>query len=285
MTMLKPRARKVRILATLGPASSSPEMIRALVEAGADAFRINMSHGSQAEKAKLVEAIRALEKELHRPTTILVDLQGPKLRVGKFKGGRPSSRPARLRASTATRSRATRRGSSCPHPELFEAVETGARLLIDDGKVRLRVAAVEQRPDRAEVEVGGKVTNNKGVNVPDVVVPIPALTEKDRERPRLRARAGRRLDRPVVRPAARGRRRGAAADRRQGGAARQDREAGGDRAARRDLGAGRRGDGRARRPRRRAAARRRCRRCRTGSSPRRARRASRWWSRRRCSNR
>jgi len=85
--MLRPRARKVKILATLGPASSSPEMIRALVEAGADAFRINMSHGSQAEKAKLVEAIRALEKTLHRPSTILFDLQGPKLRVGKFKGG------------------------------------------------------------------------------------------------------------------------------------------------------------------------------------------------------
>ena len=85
--MLKPRARKVKILATLGPASSSPEMIRALMEAGADAFRINMSHGNQADKAKLVEAIRALEKSLHRPTTILFDLQGPKLRVGSFKGG------------------------------------------------------------------------------------------------------------------------------------------------------------------------------------------------------
>ena len=85
--MLKPRARKVKILATLGPASSDPDMIRALVEAGADAFRINMSHGSQAEKAKLVEAIRGLEKTLHRPMTIVFDLQGPKLRVGKFKGG------------------------------------------------------------------------------------------------------------------------------------------------------------------------------------------------------
>jgi pyruvate kinase len=85
--MLKPRERKVKILATLGPASSSPDMIRALMEAGADAFRINMSHGSQAEKAKLVNAIRALEKAKHRPTTILFDLQGPKLRVGKFKNG------------------------------------------------------------------------------------------------------------------------------------------------------------------------------------------------------
>ena len=87
VSMLKPRARKVKILATLGPSSSSPEMIRALMEAGADAFRINMSHGNQADKAKLVDAIRALEKILQRPTTILFDLQGPKLRVGSFKGG------------------------------------------------------------------------------------------------------------------------------------------------------------------------------------------------------
>ena len=86
MTILKPRARKVKILATLGPASSTREMIAKLIEAGADAFRINMSHGDQAEKAKLVEIIRGLEKQIGRPTTILFDLQGPKLRVGKFKG-------------------------------------------------------------------------------------------------------------------------------------------------------------------------------------------------------
>ncbi len=178
--MLRPRARKVKILATLGPASSSPETIRALMDAGADAFRINMSHGGQTEKARLVESIRALEKTLHRPTTILFDLQGPKLRVGKFKGG--SAELVRGRMFVLDRKRepgdATR--VELPHPELFEAVKKDTRLLIDDGKVRLRVAAVEKDQIAAVVEVGGKISNNKGVNVPDVLVPIPALTKKDR---------------------------------------------------------------------------------------------------------
>ena len=178
--MLKPRARKVKILATLGPASSTPEMIRALIEAGADAFRINMSHGEQADKVPLVEIIRDLEKSLHRPTTIVFDLQGPKLRVGSFKGG-----SAMLAAGErfvldnhAAKGDSTR--VELPHPELFATLKAGDRLLIDDGKVRLK--AVSMTPDRieAEVMVGGKVSDHKGVNVPDVVVPIPALTEKDR---------------------------------------------------------------------------------------------------------
>ena len=178
--MLKPRARKVKILATLGPASSSPEMIRALMEAGADAFRINMSHGEQVEKAALVGIIRDLEKSLHRPTTIVFDLQGPKLRVGRFKGG-----SAML--ATGDRFVLDRDGAKgdsmrveLPHPELFVTLNAGDRLLIDDGKVRLKALSVT--PDRIEAEilVGGKVSDHKGVNVPDVVVPIPALTEKDR---------------------------------------------------------------------------------------------------------
>ena len=178
--MLKPRARKVKILATLGPASSSPEMIRALMEAGADAFRINMSHGEQVEKAALVGIIRDLEKSLHRPTTIVFDLQGPKLRVGRFKGG-----SAML--ATGDRFVLDRNGAKgdsmrveLPHPELFVTLNAGDRLLIDDGKVRLKALSVT--PDRIEAEilVGGKVSDHKGVNVPDVVVPIPALTEKDR---------------------------------------------------------------------------------------------------------
>ena len=178
--MLKPRARKVKILATLGPASSSPEMIRALMEAGADAFRINMSHGEQVEKAALVGIIRDLEKSLHRPTTIVFDLQGPKLRVGRFKGG-----SAML--ATGDRFVLDRNGAKgdsmrveLPHPELFVTLNAGDRLLIDDGKVRLKTLSVT--PDRIEAEilVGGKVSDHKGVNVPDVVVPIPALTEKDR---------------------------------------------------------------------------------------------------------
>ena len=116
---LAPRSRKVKILATLGPASSDPEMIRRLMLAGADAFRINMSHGDQKQKAKLVEHIRALEKEFHRPTTILFDLQGPKLRVGHFEGGADGARegqPLHLRSrreAPATASASSSRTPSC----------------------------------------------------------------------------------------------------------------------------------------------------------------------------
>jgi pyruvate kinase len=179
--MLRPRARKVKILATLGPASSSPEMIRALAEAGADAFRINMSHGSQAEKAKLVEAVRALEKSFHRPSTIVFDLQGPKLRVGKFKGGSAELVAGHMFVLDRKKEPGDATRVELPHPELFEAVKKDARLLIDDGKIRLRVVGVEADKIAALVEVGGKVSDSKGVNVPDVLIPIPALTKKDRE--------------------------------------------------------------------------------------------------------
>ena len=178
--MLKPRARKVKILATLGPASSTPKMIRALMEAGADAFRINMSHGSQADKAKLVEAIRALEKGLHRPTTILFDLQGPKLRVGRFKGGSAMLEAGEKFVFDRDPAPGDARRVELPHPELFAAVKQDARLLIDDGKVRLKVSQVSPERIVAVVEIGGKVSDSKGVNVPDVLIPIPALTEKDR---------------------------------------------------------------------------------------------------------
>jgi pyruvate kinase len=177
---LAPRSRKVKILATLGPASSDPAMIKALMIAGADAFRINMSHGTHEDKAKLVEAIRALEKELRRPTTILFDLQGPKLRVGKFKGGSAEIERGQQFVLDKQRTLGTSERVQLPHPELFEAVSTGARLLIDDGKVRLKV--IEAEPSRivTEVEVGGTLSDHKGLNVPDVVVPIPAMTDKDR---------------------------------------------------------------------------------------------------------
>ncbi len=179
-TSLKPRSRKVKILATLGPASSSPDMVRRLMELGADAFRINMSHGDHAQKADLVQAIRALEKEWRRPTTILFDLQGPKLRVGNFKGGSANL----AKGDQLVFDRDPELGDSArvelPHPELFESVGVGDRVLIDDGKVRLRVIEAQDRRIVTEVEVGGKVSDHKGVNLPGVVVPIPALTEKDR---------------------------------------------------------------------------------------------------------
>jgi pyruvate kinase len=171
----------VKILATLGPASSDAKTIRKLLLAGADAFRINMSHGDQKQKAKLVRNIRALEKEFHRSTTILFDLQGPKLRVGHFGGGAAMLEKGRI----FTFDGASKAGDSSrvqlPHAELFEAVKPGTNILIDDGKVRLKVVETGHHKIVSEVEVGGRVSDNKGVNVPDVVVPIPAMTEKDRD--------------------------------------------------------------------------------------------------------
>src|SRR3954467_2864128 len=178
---LAPRSRKVKILATLGPASSTPQMIRKLMLAGADAFRINMSHGDQKQKAKLVEHIRALEKEFHRPTTILFDLQGPKLRVGHFEGGRTMLEKGAQFIFDRDGKAGDARRVQLPHSELFEAIRPGSRILIDDGKVRLNVLEADEGQIVSEVMVGGAVSDNKGVNVPDVLVPIPALTDKDRD--------------------------------------------------------------------------------------------------------
>ena len=177
---IAPRSRQVRVLATLGPASNTAEMIGKLFEAGADAFRVNMSHGDQASKVAVIEAIRSLEKRYGRPTTILADLQGPKLRVGKFEGGKTLL----TKGTTFTFDRDPTPGDAArvelPHKEIFVAIETGARLLLDDGKLVLRVIEHDADTIITNVEVGGALSNNKGLNVPDVVVPVPALTEKDR---------------------------------------------------------------------------------------------------------
>jgi len=177
---LAPRSRKVKILATLGPASSTPEMIRSLMLAGADAFRINMSHGDQQQKAALVKTIRALEEEFRRPTTILFDLQGPKLRVGQFEGGATQLKTGERFIFDRSADVGDQSRVELPHPELFEAVRPGTSILIDDGKVRLKVLESKDERIISEVQVGGRVSDNKGVNVPDIVVPIPALTDKDR---------------------------------------------------------------------------------------------------------
>ena len=178
---LAPRTRKVKILATLGPASSDPKTIRKLMLAGADAFRINMSHGDQKQKAKLVAAIRALEKEFHRATTILFDLQGPKLRVGHFEGGRTVLEKGKRFIFDRNEIAGNSGRVQLPHAELFDSIRPGANILIDDGKVRLNVLEADGGQIVSEVKVGGPVSDNKGVNVPDVVVPIPALTDKDRD--------------------------------------------------------------------------------------------------------
>lgn len=179
--ILAPRARKVKILATLGPASSDPELIRSLMLAGADAFRINMSHGDQTQKAKLVSAIRALEKEFRRPSTILFDLQGPKLRVGHFEGGRTVLEKGKRFILDRDDKAGNSSRVQLPHAELFETIRPGTKILIDDGKVRLNVLEADGSQIVSEVRVGGTISDNKGVNVPDVVIPIPALTDKDRD--------------------------------------------------------------------------------------------------------
>src|ERR1019366_4233786 len=174
------RRRRTKIIATLGPASSTPEILARLFQAGADVFRLNFSHGTHEDHAARFAMIRELEEKFDRPIGILADVQGPKLRVGRFSGGRAhlqTGRPFRLDLN-ATPGDSNR--VNLPHPEIIAAASIGATLLVDDGKLRLRV--VHKRADALETEVmvGGAISDNKGVNVPDVVLPIPALTEKDR---------------------------------------------------------------------------------------------------------
>ncbi|WP_114954098.1 pyruvate kinase [Sphingosinicella terrae] len=175
-----PRSRKVRILATLGPASDDPQMIRQLAEAGADAFRINMSHGDHADHARRIAAIRGLEAELERPTTIMADLQGPKLRVGRFKADRAELRNGQRFVFDRDPAEGDSDRVTLPHREIFEAVRPDARLLVDDGKLVFRVVEADDARIETVVEVGGTISNNKGLNLPDVLLPLAALTEKDR---------------------------------------------------------------------------------------------------------
>ena len=177
---LDPRGRKVKILATTGPATADPDVLRRLFKAGADAFRVNMSHGEHAMHEKTIANIRALEEEFGRPIAILADLQGPKLRVGQFAEGRATI----PHGGTFTFDRSDEPGDATrvelPHPEIFEVIEEGQRLLVNDGKMRFRVKSVSADAIACKAEVGGVISDRKGVNVPDAEIPIPALTEKDR---------------------------------------------------------------------------------------------------------
>ncbi|PWS36030.1 pyruvate kinase [Falsiroseomonas bella] len=174
------RRRRTKIIATLGPASSSPEVIERLFRAGADVFRLNFSHGSHADHAERIAIIRALERRMERPIGILADVQGPKLRVGRFQGGRVQLQAGQTFRLDLSPTPGDVRRVQLPHPEIILAAGIGTTLLLDDGKLRLRVT--RQREDHLETEVvtGGPLSDRKGVNVPDVVLPIPALTEKDR---------------------------------------------------------------------------------------------------------
>ncbi|KAA2212271.1 pyruvate kinase [Teichococcus oryzae] len=174
------RRRRTKIIATLGPASSTPEVIERLYRGGADVFRLNFSHGSHEDHAARITMIRALEKKVGRPIGILADVQGPKLRVGRFQGGRVQLQSGQRFRLDMNATPGDVRRVQLPHPEIMEAARIGTTLLLDDGKLRLRV--VHKRDDHLETEilVGGALSDRKGVNVPDVALPIPALTAKDR---------------------------------------------------------------------------------------------------------
>ncbi|MAM40141.1 MAG: pyruvate kinase [Rickettsiales bacterium] len=180
MQKLDPRGRKVKILATVGPASRSPEMLTRLFKAGVDAFRVNMSHGEHADHEQTIKAIRQMEKDFHRPIAILADLQGPKLRVGKFKDGQAVIRHSGHFTLDRNPEPGDENRVELPHPELFGLLEKGQRLLINDGKIRLKVIRADENEILCSAEVGGVISDRKGVNVPDAEVPIPALTDKDR---------------------------------------------------------------------------------------------------------
>lgn len=174
------RLRNVKIVATLGPASSDYATIRALFEAGADVFRLNMSHGTHDDIRARHTIIRKVEADLGRPIGILADLQGPKLRVGTFaKGSEELVEGAKFRMDlAATPGDVTR--VQLPHPEIFAALEPGASLLVNDGKIRVLVDDCGKNFANCTVTVGGTISNRKGVNVPDVVLPMAALSDKDR---------------------------------------------------------------------------------------------------------
>ncbi|HJT14183.1 MAG TPA: pyruvate kinase [Dongiaceae bacterium] len=175
------RQRKAKILATLGPASSTREQISALFDVGADVFRLNFSHGSHEDHQKRYELIRAIEQESGRPIGILMDMQGPKLRVGAIAGGSVELKTGGTYRFDLDEAKGDAKRAQLPHPEIFAAVQTGTNLLVDDGRLRLRVKKFGSDYAECDVLVGGKLSDRKGVNVPDVVLPLSPLTAKDRE--------------------------------------------------------------------------------------------------------
>src|SRR5262245_33903711 len=174
------RRRHAKIVATLGPSSSGKDAIAALFRAGVNVFRLNFSHGTHEQHRERLMHIREVEREAGRPIGVLADMQGPKLRVGTFASGPVELKPgARFGLDLVDRPGDETR-AFLPHPEIFAALKPGANLLLDDGKIRLQVQRCGNDFADTEVVVGGMLSERKGVNVPDVVLPLSALTAKDR---------------------------------------------------------------------------------------------------------
>jgi len=173
------RRRNAKIIATLGPGTSNEKSISDLFLAGVDVFRLNFSHGAHAEHKLRFDIIRAMEKKYNRPIGILLDLQGPKLRLGEFEGGKAdlhAGNPFRLELAKI---KGNDVGASLPHPEIFAALKPEMKLLLDDGKVELRVHKCGKDYAETMVITGGELSDRKGVNVPSAMLDLSPITEKD----------------------------------------------------------------------------------------------------------
>ncbi|MFC5344295.1 pyruvate kinase [Brevundimonas staleyi] len=175
------RQRRARIVATLGPASRAPGTIKALAEAGVDVFRLNFSHGSHEDHAANLKAVRGAEMALQRPLGVLADLQGPKLRLGRFANVEIAVKPGHKMRFDLDPTPGDETRVQMPHPEIFKALREGMLLLLDDGRVRLRVGKRTDEWADVTVESGTKLSDRKGVAVPEAIIPVSALTPKDRE--------------------------------------------------------------------------------------------------------
>lgn len=174
------RKRKTKIIATLGPASASEHVIEALYRAGADTFRLNMSHGEAADKVPIIRAIRKVEERVRRPIAIMIDLQGPKLRIGAFKEGHAELKRGKSFTLDLDRAPGNESRVCFPHPEVFKSVKKGDTVLLDDGRIRCEVVKASSASVAGTVKVGGLLSDRKGVNLPHTVVPLKALTAKDK---------------------------------------------------------------------------------------------------------
>ncbi len=174
------RNRQTKILATLGPASSTKEQIRRLFESGVDIFRLNFSHGDHADHAAIAKIIREVEAEYGRPIGILADMQGPKLRIGTFKNDSVEMQRGMMIRFDSDSSAGDETRVYMPHPEIFGSLKKDGLFFIDDGKVRCRVRETGKDYFVAEIRAGGTLSNKKGFNVPETFLPIPALTDKDK---------------------------------------------------------------------------------------------------------
>ena len=174
------RHRFAKIIATLGPATSAPETIRSLFAAGVDVFRLNLSHGDHGGHRRCFEAVRGIEAATGRPVGVLLDLQGPKLRIGEIAGGSAMLEEGGSFVLDLDPTPGGPERVALPHPEVFAALKPGTNLLVNDGKVRLEVETCGANFAGARVRIGGEISDHKGVNIPDAVLPISPLTGKDR---------------------------------------------------------------------------------------------------------